>query len=59
MLGDLSGPALLAIIAVLLLVIAAAVAGLIFWAVKRSNRARSEDLQRAYDAGRAQNGPQV
>ncbi len=55
MLGNLSGPLLLVIIAVVLIVFVAAVVGLILWAVKHSTRGRSAqqqtELQRAYEAG--------
>ena len=54
MFGDLNGPQLLIIIAVVLVVLAAAIATLIVWAVKRSNRARAAELQQAYEAGRNQ-----
>lgn len=54
MLGDLNGPQLLIIIAVVVVVVASALAGLIIWAVKRSNRARAAELQQAYEAGRTQ-----
>ena len=54
MFGDLNGPQLLIIIAVVLVVLAAAIATLIVWAVKRSNRARAAELQHAYEAGRNQ-----
>lgn len=51
MLGNLSGPLLLVILAVVLVVVAVTAIVLIVWAVKRSGRARQQELQRAYEAG--------
>lgn len=51
MLGNLSGPLLLVILAVVLVVVAVTAIVLIVWAVKRSSRARQQELQRAYEAG--------
>lgn len=51
MLGNLSGPLLLVILAVILVVVAITAVVLIVWAVKRSGRARQQELQRAYEAG--------
>lgn len=54
MFGNLNGPTLLVLIAVVIVVLAAAITALVVWAVRRSNRAnasRQDELQRAYEAG--------
>lgn len=51
MLGDLNGPMLLALIAVIALVVAAIVTVVIVLAVKSSAKRKQADLQRAYAAG--------
>lgn len=51
MLGDLSGPMMLVVIAVVVLVVVGLITGIIVWSVKKSSRARTDELQRAYEAG--------
>ena len=53
MFGDLSGPMMLAVIALIVLVVVGVIAGIIVRAVKKSSRARASERQRAYEAGRS------
>ena len=59
MFGDLSGPMMLAVIAVVVLVVVALIVGIIVWAVKSSKRKsitaeqHAAELQRAYETGYA------
>lgn len=52
MLADLTGWHIVAIGLVALIVVVASIVGLIVWLVSKSNRARNDDLRRAYEAGR-------
>lgn len=51
MLGDLSGPTLIVLFGLIVIVLIGVTIGLIVWAIIRANRTKQADLQRAYEAG--------
>ncbi len=51
MLSGLTGWMIIAIVLVALILVIGGIVGLVVWLVTRTNKTRSHDLQRAYEAG--------